>query len=413
MSGSASAWTSVALAEVCLPALRRDPRRDGEGAFQYVDINAVDNRRLAITLPKLINNQQAPSRARHEIRQGDVLVSLVRPYLRNIARVPSELDGQIASSAFCVLRPSPLVSTDYLFYAVQRRQFMQSITTYGESPPAARDDEFMQLGIPLPPLREQHRIVADIERRHSMLDRAMVSLTSVLQRFERYTASVMATALRPSSALASEHWESVSLGDLASRITSGSRAWRQHIGRGNGRFLLAGAVHAGHLRLVNAPPIDAPGGAEADRTRVAEGDLLVTIVGDVGRATAIRQDIGEAYVSQSVALIRTDARVSAKYLEIHFRSPSHGQRYIREKQYGIGRGHLLLSHLRDMPVSIPSVPTQERIVAAVDEQESVVEKTKQATIENVSRCAGLRELVLDRGVLGVEAGDRLDQDLPA
>jgi len=58
-----------------------------------VDIEAVDNISHKIVAPKQILTKNAPSRARMAIQAGDVIFSLVRPYLKNIAIVPQELDG--------------------------------------------------------------------------------------------------------------------------------------------------------------------------------------------------------------------------------------------------------------------------------------------------------------------------------
>ncbi len=44
------------------------------------------------------------------IEAGDVIFSSARPCLKNIAVVPRELDGQVASTAYCVLRPETAMS---------------------------------------------------------------------------------------------------------------------------------------------------------------------------------------------------------------------------------------------------------------------------------------------------------------
>lgn len=162
------------------------------------------------------------------------------------------------------------------------------------------------------------------------------------------------------------------LGELAERITSGSRAWRSRLGSGSGRFLLTQCVRDGALDLSLAPAVDAPQDQEAERTRVRPDDILITIVGDVGRVALVRGDPGECYVSQSVALVRPNGGVDPRYLETYLRSPAHGQAYFEEKQYGVGRGHLLLGHLRDLPVLVPEFEEQSRIVSRIEGQLSML-----------------------------------------
>jgi type I restriction enzyme S subunit len=180
----------------------------------------------------------------------------------------------------------------------------------------------------------------------------------------------------------------VPLGELAERITSGSRSWRSRLGSGSGRFLLAQCVRDGALDLNAAPAISAPADKEAERTRVRLGDVLITVVGDVGRVALVRDDPGEAYVSQSVALVRPNGGINPRYLETYLRSPRHGQAYFEEMQYGVGRGHLLLSHLRDLPVVLPPLQDQSRIVEAVELQLSradVAVASIRRAVRNIQR----------------------------
>src|SRR5271157_1604599 len=109
---------------------------------------------------KEIDGRQAPSRARMLLRSDDVLFCLVRPYLKNIAIVPPDLDGEVASTAFCVIHPEGGLDSRYLFYQIVQDTFINSVPTYGSSPPSARDEEFLDLKIAVAPVAEQRRIVA-------------------------------------------------------------------------------------------------------------------------------------------------------------------------------------------------------------------------------------------------------------
>ena len=92
-----SGWTWTTLGEVSLPVEKVVPGEAPEKPFTYIDIASIDNASVSITQPKAYLGKDAPSRARQKIAAGDTLVSTVRTYLRNIALVPHEYDGQIAS----------------------------------------------------------------------------------------------------------------------------------------------------------------------------------------------------------------------------------------------------------------------------------------------------------------------------
>jgi type I restriction enzyme S subunit len=101
------------------------------------------------------------------IAANDVLVSTVRPNLNGVAVVPCELDGEIASTGFCVLRPNPtIVNARYLLYWTLIPDFVGYLTARmrGANYPAVTDAVVRKATIPLPPLSEQRRIVEILDQ---------------------------------------------------------------------------------------------------------------------------------------------------------------------------------------------------------------------------------------------------------
>lgn len=184
-------WGRVKLRNLIQPRETTNPAKRADGTFQYVDIEALDNAKQLITSPKLLDVKAVPSRARIAIKKGDVIFSLVRPYLKNIAVVPDELDGEVASTAFCQLRPTTDIDNRFLFYQLIQDSFIHSIPTYGTSPPAARDEEFLELVVVVPPIKEQERAVSKIEELFSDLDAGIASLERARAKLKRYRASVL------------------------------------------------------------------------------------------------------------------------------------------------------------------------------------------------------------------------------
>ena len=194
-NGRRSSWTGVRLGDVVEPRETRNPSKEGPGQFLYVDIEAVDNGSQRITSPKRIANTSAPSRARMALRGGDVLFSLVRPYLKNIAIVPPELHGSVASTAYCVLRPKERVDSRFLFYQLIQDNVINSVPTYGTSPPAARDEEFLNTVIRMTTGPEQTRIADKLDELFSDLDAGVAALERAKANLARYRAAVLKAAV--------------------------------------------------------------------------------------------------------------------------------------------------------------------------------------------------------------------------
>ena len=155
-------WMQTTMGEVCLPTVQIDPTRKGTGSFRYIDIAGIDREQKTIFCADPIPCESAPSRARKLVQARDVLVSTVRPNLNAVALVPEELDGEIASTGFSVLRANPkLVNPHYLFYRVQHQEFVAFLVANatGASYPAVTDGVVRRAQLPLPSLNEQHHIV--------------------------------------------------------------------------------------------------------------------------------------------------------------------------------------------------------------------------------------------------------------
>lgn len=104
MSDLPLSWELCTVGEVTLLVDTISANGTSDREVAYIDISCIDNIANKIVRPKRLKLSEAPSRARQVVQTGDVLFSTVRPYLRNIAAVPSPLDGEIASTGFAVLR---------------------------------------------------------------------------------------------------------------------------------------------------------------------------------------------------------------------------------------------------------------------------------------------------------------------
>ena len=164
-------WPTVAVGDVCLATTQVDPARRGAPTFRYVDISGVDREAKAIIKFDKLPAESAPSRARKLIEASDVLVSTVRPNLNAVAFVPPELDGEIASTGFSVLRANENVSSaKFLFYWTQHTSFVDFLVANatGASYPAVSDAIVKRAPLPLPPVSEQHRIVELLDQADSL-----------------------------------------------------------------------------------------------------------------------------------------------------------------------------------------------------------------------------------------------------
>ena len=139
-------------------------RPKGEN-FIYIDLDAVNNKKNNIDNPKILKSINAPSRASRKLHTNDVLYSMVRPYLRNIALVDKKFSNAIASTGFYVITPSIALHPHFLFHLMLSSYVTDGLNLFmkGENSPSINNSHIEDFLYPLPPLAEQQRIVEKIE----------------------------------------------------------------------------------------------------------------------------------------------------------------------------------------------------------------------------------------------------------
>jgi len=190
-------WIFARIGDICQSVHKVNPKEQPEIEFDYIDISGIDNKKLRIAKTKRYVGHDAPSRARQLVHAGDMVFSTVRTYLKNMARVSPNLDGQIASTGFCVLRTIEPEYSSYLFYYLQYEPFLNELAKFqrGTSYPAVRDSDVRAQYIPVPPKSEAMDIVAEIEKQFSRLDEAVTSLKRANANLKRYKAAVLKAAV--------------------------------------------------------------------------------------------------------------------------------------------------------------------------------------------------------------------------
>jgi len=162
-------WPLVEIGTYCQKVRVWNPVADGGGSFRYLDLSSVDKVRKEVGLQNVteLSCLDAPSRARQLVLAGDVLVSTVRPNLNGVAVVPLELDGATASTGYCILRADENhLHGRYLYHWVQTDFFVDEMISKatGANYPAVSDKMVKESKIPLPPLSEQKRLVAILDK---------------------------------------------------------------------------------------------------------------------------------------------------------------------------------------------------------------------------------------------------------
>lgn len=188
-------WKKSSLKNCLKPQQAQKP---GGETFRYIDIDSIDNKRQIVREPKILPTTKAPSRANRKLHENDIVFSLVRPYLKNIAYIDASLADCIASTGFYVCTCNDNLFPRYLYHflcsdiAIQySMQFMK-----GDNSPSIRKDEFVSMTINLPPLDEQREIVRVLDEAFAREAQARAAAEAALIAVPKLRRAVLARAFR-------------------------------------------------------------------------------------------------------------------------------------------------------------------------------------------------------------------------
>lgn len=136
-----------------------------DAIVNYIDIDAIDNKRYQIREVKQRFVSELSSRARRVLKKNYLLYSLVRPYLNNIALIEDDRSNFIGSTGFAVFKGT-LVDNTFLKYFLLsdfvRERYLNMLS--GFNSPSITQEQFTSTPIPVPPLSEQKKIIHFLNR---------------------------------------------------------------------------------------------------------------------------------------------------------------------------------------------------------------------------------------------------------
>ena len=147
--------------------------------FDYIDIDAIDNRLHKIKGAKHLPVSNAPSRASRSVKNGSVLFSLVRPYLENIALVEEKHSSCVASSGFYICNSNGTFLPEFMFYLMISRYVVDGLNQYmkGDNSPSISKDNIEGWLYPVPPFKDQKAICAKLQSVFALIESIEKSLS--------------------------------------------------------------------------------------------------------------------------------------------------------------------------------------------------------------------------------------------
>ena len=376
-------WRLVRLGDVANVAFSGVDKKTVEGQLPVALCNYTDvfyNRRIQVGMEFMTATATPVECDRWGLKQGDVLFTKDSETADEIG-IPSfvteDMPNVLCGYHLGLARPyQAMVNGSFLSRTLASRASAQEfgriangVTRFGLTLDATRN-----LPILLPPLPEQRAIAAVLDS----IDEAIEGAEAVIAATEQLRASLLHQLLTrgvpgrhtewkdvQGLGMIPADWEVVRLGEVAETITSGSRAWSQYFRPEGAFFVRSQNIIRGKIDRSDAIWVEPPLDGEAERTRIREGDLLISITGEPGKSAVVDRNLGQAFVSQHVALVRLrDPQLSC--FAARLLQGQAGREQFERMVYGQTRPGLNLSNVSAAKIALPTRLEQQAIVTLMD-----------------------------------------------
>ena len=176
-------------------------------------------------------------------------------------------------------------------------------------------------------------------------------------------------------------------------LTSGSRGWAQYcVDNGSEWFITIKNVKDCRISIDNMQHINAPDNAEAKRTKVQEGDLLISITADLGRTGVVTKEIADhgAYINQHLTCIRLNKEIlNPLYVAFFMESPAGKEQFEAKNQSAVKAG-LNFNSINSLRLLVPPMDEQSAFVEFVHQ----VDKSKLAIQQSLNKLETLKKSLM-------------------
>ena len=221
-----------------------------------------------------------------------------------------------------------------------------------------------EIEIPLPSLEEQRRIAAVLDKVSDLIAKRRAQLDKLdLLVKSRFVEMFGDPVINP-------HGYPVhQLSDYIEFLTSGSRGWAQYFSDEGEYFITIKNVKNCRITLDDVQHIVPPNNAEAIRTKVQEGDLLISITADLGRTGVVTKAIADhgAYINQHLTCIRLNQKAVLPLYVTYYMESDAGKGQFQSKNQSAVKAGLNFNSINTLRLMVPPIEQQGSFIAFVEQ----------------------------------------------
>lgn len=311
-------------------------------------------------------------------------------------RVMMEIDGYASSHLATIKGNNSIIDDRFLLYfltTIDARDLMQDIAY-----PSLKTSDIGLIEIPLPPLPEQQRIVAILDKAFAAIAKAKTNaeqnLKNAKELFESYLQGVFENP--------KDNWEKKKWGDLCDFVRGPfGGSLKKNIFKEDG-YVVYEQKHAIHnhfnqLRYF----IDEDKFREMIRFELKPGDIIMSCSGvTLGRVAVVPEGIKRGIINQALLKLTPKINVSVHFLQYWLRS-SIFQKIIFDYSGGTAIPNVPSAKiLKDILIPFPSLKKQQRVVREIELVSADIKKLEAIYQAKIHKLEELKKSILQKAFTG-------------
>ena len=260
------------------------------------------------------------------------------------------------------LLPKDNILPEYLCYAVQHMHLEKYFS--GATIPHIYFRVYKNEEFDLPALDEQKEIVNILGKIEGIINSRKAQLNHFDDLIKsRFVELFGDTILNP------KKWPVCELSEHIQFLTSGSRGWSQYFTESGEYFITIKNVKNCRITLDDVQHVIPPDNAEAKRTKVQEGDLLISITADLGRTGVVTKEIADygGYINQHLTCIRLNQDAVRPLYVAYYMESEAGKSQFQAKNQSAVKAGLNFNSINSLRLMVPPIKLQDRFISFVEQ----------------------------------------------
>ena len=350
----------IALSKLCIDKIDV-LSSSSDCTIEYIDISSVDNEKKQILSTQIMSTKEAPSRAKQLVKNGDILVSTVRPNL-NAAAIVNIL---VASTGYCVIRCNNEVHNRYVFFFCTSPYFIEDMVSQatGASYPAVTSKIVKSSLIPHISVEKQNKIAAILDKVSDLINKRKEQLNKLDELVKaRFVEMFGDPETNP------YEWKKTTVGDVCSSIVRGpfgSALKKEFFVEPNETtYKVYEQKHAiQKSATIGTYYVTAEKFNELKRFECVAGDILMSCSGTMGELYQLPVGCEKGLINQALCKFTLNDRI-LPIVFLTYMKQTIGN--LETKGSGI-QNIAAVSYVKAMPINLPPLDVQKRFAVFVEQ----------------------------------------------